>query len=116
MRYWIELENERDKLNLYTIWAMMAYAHEINKQYPISKDSWFLAHQVKSLQQCIDLASDVLRVTDISIDQYTVDVVLDGLAYEAMLCRADCDVTCYSLEYSMAAEFLRDKLVEKFKC
>lgn len=116
MRYWTEMRACADKLNLYTIWAMLAHAQEINKQYPISRDDWFLSRQVSSLLECVDLAQSSLHVPSVSIDQFTVDFILKGLTYEAMLCLADCDATCYSREYSRAAEFLRDKLAEKFKC
>ena len=116
MRYYNEMIACADKLNLYTIWAMLAHAQEINKQYPPTPGNWFLEHQVVSLVHCVDMVSKYLRVPSISIDQDTVDFVLQGLTHEAMLCRGDSDVTCYSLEYSMAAETLRDLLAEKFKC
>jgi hypothetical protein len=116
MRYFGQMIASADKLNLYTMWAMMAHAQEINAAHPISKDDWFLSHQVESLLDFVETAGKYLRVPSVSIDQFTVEFVLKGLNYEAMLCLADSDVTCYSWEYSSAAEFLRNKLAEKFRC
>lgn len=116
MRYFEQTLACADKLNLYTIWAMMVHAHEINSAHPINKDDWFLSYQVESLLGYIDMVSKYLKVPSVSIDQFTVEFVLKGLTYEAMLCLADTDATCYSWEYSSAAEFLRNKLAEKFRC
>lgn len=116
MRYWAEMIESAEKLNLYTIWAMMAHAHEINAAYPISKNDWFLNYQVGSLLKFVESAENYLEVLSVSIDQFTVEFVLNGLTWEAQMCMADSDTTLYYREYSRAAEFLRDKLAEKFKC
>lgn len=116
MRYYSETKLKAGELNLFTIWAMVAYARELNALYPSTNDDWFLDTQVADMVNWLNSVEEYLVVKEVNIDQITVEHVLKGLRWEAGLCRCDSDVTCYSEEYAEATLFLHYKLEERFAC